>query len=250
MYTIPDLKAMIGDHLTTGHTPTHFSSWAADLAVALNYAGFGTYNRSKTSCISSRIAVIDTSLLNAHVEVNHTFDMQQAGLTPISYDYEWLAYGPIEGKAFRCVSIKRILEVGLEHIFDPHRPLPQSDEYETPALATPEAITKAASEIGHLFRYEGDEHSDMVLAVTAAILGVHYTRQGISRCNPEIIDMTVTCLSEELMTVRPPKQQGLGICLTNPLTSDRRKGTEQFITDLLIAWGQYADQIAKDTKSL
>ncbi|KAK9778401.1 hypothetical protein SCAR479_04803 [Seiridium cardinale] len=244
IYSIPHLKDMIQRHLTGDRRlNTLFSSWATDLEVAFQFAQVSANMANP----SSHIAVLDTSLLDPHVEVHHTVDMQAAALTNISYSFEWLAYGPISGKAFHCVPVKDMAAIGLQSIFGPFEPPYRSTAVKKTTTLEAKAVVKTAKEIGKLFQHGDDTHSDIVLAVIASIMGIYYVRQGKQKCDGEVTDIVASCLSEELKTIRPSQPAAISKGLVNPMTPRYGSVSFGFMIDLLIDLQQRSTQLGKDT---
>ena len=81
---VEDLQDMLDYHLQNDDTTSEgkpmnscFSSWTPSLEVALSFAG---------QTENSRIAIVDTSLLDENIKVFHTADLCEAGLREMMYN--------------------------------------------------------------------------------------------------------------------------------------------------------------------
>ncbi|KAL7623200.1 hypothetical protein AAE478_006881 [Parahypoxylon ruwenzoriense] len=153
-FSTPNLKYRVDCHMNQKEVGTCFSSWSPDLETALAYTQYlddGSY-----------LAILDTSLLGRHVEIHHTVSLSDIGLAD-SYDPdEFLLYGPIGGQAYHCVPCSEIQKLGF------------SDDYLSwdSKPVTREEV-RAAIRIAELFRQDGDQRPDVILAVTAAFMTCH-----------------------------------------------------------------------------
>lgn len=138
---------MISGHLEGSCIPSCFSSWAADIGVAIGYARQGS------------IAILDTNLVEHHVKIYHVQGLHKAQLASYSYDEEYLAYGPIRGRAYHCVPYTAI-QAGLAPI-PTHPP-----EYIYQRISM---VTEAA----YLFRRSDDTRPDIVIALVAFLAMYH-----------------------------------------------------------------------------
>lgn len=104
--TIPEaqIKSEIEGHLRGRLVKSHFSSWAADLQTALDFAGVSK---------DAHIAVFETSLRVQHNEIYHVPALYAMGLTQAYYPEEYLVYGFVSGEAYTCVSVRRLRDLGL-----------------------------------------------------------------------------------------------------------------------------------------
>ncbi|ETS87413.1 hypothetical protein PFICI_01241 [Pestalotiopsis fici W106-1] len=230
MYAIKNVHHMIHYHLSGVVGNSHFSSWSADLHTALGYSGAHGGKR-----YGRHIAVLDTRLLEPHVEVYHTEDLRDAGLSNQAYSYEWLIYGPITGVAYRCASVDAMENIGLPIIYTiTARPA---------KLMTTEAAVVTAKKVGELFRHDQDKSPDVILAVAAAVLGLHFRRLGQRGLEPGVIDSAARLWAHELRTLKKPKLPTIGTgILANPLTPTRNLPGLELMVDLLIALEQRAIQ--------
>lgn len=239
MYTIPKLElyTMIYGHLSENEfIQSQFSSWSAHLPTAIGFA-------ADTS--TSHIAILDTRLMEDHVEVHHSVDLRKAHLTSVDYDDEWLAYGPIKGAAFRCVLVRDITKIGFHSLFAGHGytgdgfaghvyaggGYARFGRYEA---TSDEDALPAAKKVGKLFQGDEDQSPDIVLAVTAAFLGAHYQGRGI-KFGEKIADSVAHALSDELEALERPKPQSFGAFrLVNPIITCKRPALS-FMTSLLLS---------------
>ncbi|KAI0480148.1 hypothetical protein GGR56DRAFT_687091 [Xylariaceae sp. FL0804] len=173
MYDVPELRYMICGHLTTSpYTRTVFSSWTQVLATAVSFASGGANARKGGG--GAMIAILDTTLLEAHVRIYHTGALRTAGLTKWHFEDEFLAYGPVRGEALHCVDFAGDVRDALTP------PFPQAQEPER--LPSDVEICRARDVAARFFRAPGDERPDVVIAVTVIILLYrHYRAKGASR---------------------------------------------------------------------
>lgn len=220
MYTIPALSTMINAHLRESHSiQSRFSSWSAHLPTAIGFAGDGP---------TSHIAILDTRLMEDHVEVHHSVDMRKARLTCEEYDDEWLAYGPITGTAFRCVHVRDITKIGFHNLFGGY------GFFKSWWILSNGDALPAAKKVGKLFQGDEDQTPDVVLVVTAAFLGAHYQSRGII-FSEEIADSVAHALADELQALETPKPRSIGAFrLANPIITCERPALS-FMTSLLIS---------------
>lgn len=99
------IKSEIVGHLRGSLVKSHFSSWAADLQTALDYAGVSK---------DAHIAVFETSLRGQHNEIYHVPALNAIGLAREYFPEEYLVYGPVSGEAYTCVSVMRLRDLGLD----------------------------------------------------------------------------------------------------------------------------------------
>ncbi|KAL7624599.1 hypothetical protein AAE478_006166 [Parahypoxylon ruwenzoriense] len=160
---IPRMRDMIIGHLGGLRIPSCFSSWAADLNVAIRYSR------------NSNIAIVDTNLLADRVKIYHVKAFYAAGLANYAYDHEYLAFGPITGPAYRCaryVDIKNTVEISSASLITV-RVFSSAD-----VLRLISRCSKAAS----LF-YPSGIQPDVAIALTAIFLCLY--PDAISRVNTE-----------------------------------------------------------------
>lgn len=99
------IREEIEGHLTGSHrVKSHFSSWAGDLQVALDFAGVGK---------DAHLAVFDTSLRAQHNEIYHVPALHAMGLSTQHFPEEYLVYGPVTGDAYTCVSVVYLRKQGM-----------------------------------------------------------------------------------------------------------------------------------------
>ncbi|KAF7519955.1 hypothetical protein G7054_g12918 [Neopestalotiopsis clavispora] len=234
MYDIGDIKSMIDGHLAFSHGDSQFSSWSADLNTALKFSGNDWYSEK----MNSHIALLDTRRMEPHVEVHHTMDMFSAGLTEDCFEEEWLVYGPVTGVAFRCVSMKDISKLCFIDVPDFY-----SHCAEDCLMSTKDA-TVAAKKIGELFKHPEDQSPDVALAVAAAVLGIHFCRQGQLTPTSEVTNSMAILWSQELKSLKIPKMPTVGpSLLANPLAPSVYMPGLRFMNDLLTALEQRAFQV-------
>lgn len=106
IFEIPtrQIKSDIQKHLGGQLGKSHFSSWAANLQTALDFAGPGK---------DAHVSVFDTSLCGKNNEVLHVPALHEMGLTHFDIPEEYLVYGPVAGEAYTCVSIMHLREQGM-----------------------------------------------------------------------------------------------------------------------------------------
>ncbi|KAK6196879.1 hypothetical protein LQW54_011082 [Pestalotiopsis sp. IQ-011] len=225
MYTIPALSTMIHAHLRESSSiQSQFSSWSAHLPTAILFA---------RNTPTSHIAILDSRLMEGHVEVHHSVDLRKARLTSDAYDDEWLAYGPIKGAAFRCVHVGEITKIGFHSLFAAHGYAGHglSKHYEK---TRDEDALPAAKKVGKLFQGDEDQIPDIVLAVTAAFMGAHFQSRGFE-FSEAIADCVTHALSDELQALETPKAQSFGAFrLANPIITCERPALS-FMTSLLLS---------------
>ncbi|KAK6507446.1 hypothetical protein TWF481_005878 [Arthrobotrys musiformis] len=115
--SIHDIPYQVTRRMAVGHlsgqrpgrtepTYSQFSSWAATLALVLQYG----YSRSSQGGL---ICVLDRYNLPKHTKVYHCPDMMKAGLCDSPYDHEYLVHGPVEGAGFKAVTVQTLVDMGL-----------------------------------------------------------------------------------------------------------------------------------------
>ncbi|KAI2777153.1 hypothetical protein F4815DRAFT_301942 [Daldinia loculata] len=164
IYDIHNLKRMINDHLRGVHVPSAFSSWAADLDIAIQFL----------TDPSGYIAIIDTKILQDYVKIYHVTALYNAGLASGDYHHEYLAYGPITGPAYHCVKYLDITRVGLD-IAPMGAYLSDGPKTFTPISNLSESdmsrLMFKIKEIALLFRRPSDSRPDAVIALAAILIG-------------------------------------------------------------------------------
>lgn len=92
--------------LITGHIQNSdaiespFSSWTHTLKTALHFAHDNA---------SSTIAVLDTADASMADRVFYTEDLARAELTATAFPDEFLAYGPVSGPNYHCISVRDLV---------------------------------------------------------------------------------------------------------------------------------------------
>ncbi|OTA97247.1 hypothetical protein M434DRAFT_27083 [Hypoxylon sp. CO27-5] len=155
---------MIDGHLQGRHIPSYFSSWAADLSVAV------THSRLVSNLDTGYIAIIDTSLIENHVKIYHVQALFAAGLASSTYAHEYLAYGPITGLAYHCVRYTNIRQTGTNLHITPYL---QTRLRNLSSLSTSLARNLGAriARVAPLFRRPGDHRPDVIIVMVAVLIG-------------------------------------------------------------------------------
>lgn len=229
MYNIPCLRDMVVGHLNGHYIQTCFSSWSADLGTALRFSRGNS---------TSYIAVLDTRLMESHVQVHHVPDLFDVNIADDTYEHEWLAYGPISGIAFRCVSTSDIAKVGFSHRFAPHD---RQYWHKSIVQLTTDAAVKTATDIGKLFKRKKDQSLDISITITAAVLSLHFLEHE-SSVSLRLVDPVERALSRELKIVQNSRGARIGTgLLVNPRTPmPRSLSGLKFMITLLAALGDRA----------
>ncbi|KAI1852261.1 hypothetical protein JX266_002439 [Neoarthrinium moseri] len=210
MYNIGKIRAMINSHLSGGrHIQSQFSSWAADLNTAIGYG---------RTFPTSQIAVFDATRTEAHVKVHHTPDLHYVSLPVYSYPHEYLAYGPIRGDAFRCMPVKEMTTIGFPDIFDPSNRDYWATVSKKSMPSTPQNAMITAKKTGLRFQNHGGSGPDVVVALTAAIMGILYNRRGETSCNQRVTSMAAKILAVQLKAIGYRRHGCAEAQLTNPKT--------------------------------
>ncbi|KAI0142561.1 hypothetical protein F4776DRAFT_676388 [Hypoxylon sp. NC0597] len=164
IHNIPNLKRMIDGHLQGGHVPSYFSSWAADLSAAVYYSQLAS------NADTGHIAIIDTSLLERHVEIYHVKALSAAGLASGTYAHEYLAYGPIAGRAYHCVKYTDIIKAGMNLLTNPYH---QHGFHHLSSLSESQAqdLGTRIATVALLFRYPSDDQPDVIITMVAILIG-------------------------------------------------------------------------------
>ncbi|KAK6525624.1 hypothetical protein TWF281_010678 [Arthrobotrys megalospora] len=138
--SIHDIPYQVTRRMAVGHlsgqrpprtdpTYSQFSSWAATLALVLQY-GHARASQGGLIC------VLDRYNLPKNTKVYHCPSMMKAGLCDSPYDHEYLVHGPVEGPGFKAVTVQKLLDMGLYNEIPcvlPHSarywwgPIPQRD---------------------------------------------------------------------------------------------------------------------------
>lgn len=96
---------MMNGHFTGEYIRSEFTSWAANLSSALNFAwGPEEYH----------IAILDTTSFATHdparsLDIFHVPQLWRAGLADHTYDHEYLVHGDVRGKGYHylCMPLDR-----------------------------------------------------------------------------------------------------------------------------------------------
>ncbi|PPJ50592.1 hypothetical protein CBER1_06288 [Cercospora berteroae] len=106
--TLAELRENCDRHLTgykNTHFHTQFSSWAADINVAFNFA-------SKHPVPGYFIGIIDTTELSHANAIVHVLSLELI-LGHRGYAHEYLAYGVIRGSAYKAVDFQDFCNIGV-----------------------------------------------------------------------------------------------------------------------------------------
>ncbi len=160
---------MIDGHLVGSKAiSSHFSSWAACLHFAVDLARI-KYESNKGTVY---IAILDTLLLDPHVDIYHVVDLHQAYLALDSFTHEYLAYGPITGRAYHCVSLRSLQNMGLKKLIKGRPGLCCGGH----GLNIPKQVrimssqVAVAKKVAALFRRPDDSRPDVIIALTVALV--------------------------------------------------------------------------------
>ncbi|KAI1099725.1 hypothetical protein F4804DRAFT_336964 [Jackrogersella minutella] len=200
IYDIPDLRSMIGGHISGRHISTQFSSWSADLSTAVDFCNRGS------------IAIIDTNLLDAHVKIYHVEALYDAYLAHTNYDFEYLAYGPITGPAYHCVKYTDIKRAGmsLSRWVSGVSPLFQLPSY----AAETSQLVSTVKRVANLFRSPGDRSPDVIISM--AVILMHYKCANGYGQEIDVFNFILDHFSNEIRSFR---RHSFGISgLVNPKT--------------------------------
>ncbi|OTA65335.1 hypothetical protein K449DRAFT_463451 [Hypoxylon sp. EC38] len=200
IHDIPNLRGMIDGHLQGRHIPSYFSSWAADLSVAV------TYSRLASNVNTGYIAIIDTSLVENHVKIYHVRALFAAGLASGTYAHEYLAYGPITGLAYHCVRYTNIRQTGMNLL---------TRSYFQPGLPNLSSFSRSEARnlgariarVAPLFRRHGDHRPDVIIAMVAVLIGYDWaitTEADIKVFGHILIDCFTQFLLQRLRTNHCP----------------------------------------------
>lgn len=104
-----DYAEIIEGHIFQDRVISPCSSWATDLQTAISWAGADE---------DSQIAMVDTSLLEPYNHVYHVptlarFGIVDSAAAELAPD-EYLIYGPVRAPAFHSVSVRELMNLGLE----------------------------------------------------------------------------------------------------------------------------------------
>ncbi|KAI1084881.1 hypothetical protein F5B20DRAFT_591916 [Whalleya microplaca] len=209
MFDIPDLKVMINGHLTgRKYIRSQFSSWAADIEYVIQIASSPT----------AHIAILDLNRLQDHVQIYHVNALFRAGIANHPYPHEYLAYGPIAGPAYHCVRFQDMVDRGLRRNFSSYTLHWDVHLKET---STPSEVAITAKKIATIFQPPHEKRPDIIIAVTAAMIGLLY-RGSISgrtsEASSSILQWAIYHLRKELRTLQLPGPGSGTLGLFNPKT--------------------------------
>ncbi|RYP82238.1 hypothetical protein DL769_001732 [Monosporascus sp. CRB-8-3] len=192
MWDIPNLRKMVDDHLAAEtEMETEFSSWTPLLDVALGFA---------TRSAFGYIAIIDTWLLNT--EIYNTADLALVGLAAWGFDYEYLAYGPISGPAYHCMSVDEIYASGYGQIDDTN----MGDACVNGAFSITSADVALAKGIARILWTNPDNSPDAIVTLTAVLVNIRSqrVRDGLDMLlSPADIKTFIGCMQEEIQAFKP-----------------------------------------------
>ncbi|KAI0147203.1 hypothetical protein GGR57DRAFT_516023, partial [Xylariaceae sp. FL1272] len=193
IYDSTNLKGMIDAHLGgSQYCSSDFSSWAADIWVALSVVA----QTIRLGFSGRHIAVLDTSRLEDHVRAYHVPSLNEAGLAYDSWDEEYLVYGPIRGAAFHCVRYEDLEKAGLKTIMGHSPPSMRLADYET--------SIKTAKEVARLFRPAGMPSSEVFITVVVALMCRHPPPSAEAR--DQMLKTLLKHLSADMKAVHLPAQ--------------------------------------------
>jgi hypothetical protein len=230
MFDNPNLRGMIDCHLEGDSCiQSDFSSWAANIATSLSF----TVGKR-----TAYLAVLDTEAMESHVEVHHVPDLFAVGIAYTSFTEEYLVYGPVRGRAFHCVSVAKLSnymgDLGVGYL-----PYGLHTTNKLPAASLPSKnMFSVARNIGKLYRRDGIESEEMVIAVTAAFLGLHFSSTNRYAVSSEAKTATIKELAPELSALghHPPAQ------LVNTSVDTYRNAGFEMMVDLLVALQRVVDE--------
>lgn len=105
-FTIPELRFMINAHLDEAQGVSPFSSFTTRWQTADVFA---------KGVKGSTLVVLDTTLCE-NLEIYHTSDLCEAGLSEVWFADEYLVFGPIPGAAYRTVDAVKFRADGYQKI--------------------------------------------------------------------------------------------------------------------------------------
>ncbi|KAF3917424.1 hypothetical protein ABW21_db0206926 [Orbilia brochopaga] len=146
---------------------SQFSSWAASLALVLQYG----HCRATAGGL---ICILDRYNLPKNTKVYHCPAMQRAGLCDSPYDHEYLVHGVVEGRGFKAVPVQRLIDLSV-YVEIPCV-MPQSVRYwwgqcvqsEWERIFTPKALTEA--QVKKLRKAAEEFGRDFTIPMLAALL--------------------------------------------------------------------------------
>lgn len=224
MYQMPNLRGLIEGHLRSQRNiRTCFSSWTAEFDLALEFAAGGGW-----------VAILDTTLLTGSVSVYHTPDLLEARLSDISYEQEYLAYGPITGAGYHCVKVSDFdpdFNEMKKHYKDPDKE--NADPLNDPRgpWITRYQVRKAVR-IAKRFRRPDDARPDVVLFVTAMMLALLCPSNGIQD-KDRLMELICYHLQEELKAYCRPASNLRSLGLISPRSSAVGRPLLDHVLDIL-----------------
>ncbi|KAI1632277.1 hypothetical protein F4809DRAFT_628418 [Biscogniauxia mediterranea] len=217
MFETRALGSMIDAHLRGQRpksAPTRFSSWAAGISIAAEYARYNKTNGKP------HLVVVDTNLLPPYALVYHTPTLAHAGISTIrSCTHEYLIYGPVCGPAFSCVPFSKLQTAGWWWWYGTERGLARAAER-----------VEVARRIAWTFARKYNRRAEVVVALTAIIAspGASSAKVTRSELRREILKQLV----QETTLMRLPAPPEVG--LVNPRTYYRGYPEIQQMVSLLM----------------
>ncbi|KAI1081084.1 hypothetical protein F5B20DRAFT_579463 [Whalleya microplaca] len=201
MYNIDYVKDVIDGHTHHRHIRTPFSSWAAQLSVALRYIGgdFGP---------NSYIAIFDMRQKEPHNEVYFLPELYEAGLaSDETLNHEYLVYGPVRGPAYRCAKGSDIVAMGFDAAcLKTQAPLTRND-------------VRMALRIAELF-YRPYDPDDIFLGAFAAFVTVVLRPWNLSYCEDRTDEEMQIVFKELRKAARPGSCINWVLCNEETFTDD------------------------------
>ncbi|RYP63918.1 hypothetical protein DL771_009030 [Monosporascus sp. 5C6A] len=175
MWDIPNLRKMVDDHLAaeTGMEPE---------------SAFG-YTTA-------------TDAWPLDTEIYNTVDLALVGLTAWGFDYEYLAYGPISGPAYHCVSVDEIYASSYGRIDDSN----MGDACVNGLFSITSADMALAKGIARILWITPDNSSDAIVTLTAVLVNIRsrLVRDGLDMLlRPVDINTFLGCIQEEIQAPKP-----------------------------------------------
>lgn len=180
------------------------------------------------------IAIIDTALLSDPISIYHSPQLEDNGLSGLSYSYEYLACGPIAGHAYHCVAFNDI-EADLDKLGWNHNASSLYVPKNVSARIIEEHVA-IARRVAKRFRRPGDHRPDVVLLVTVTLLSNIAYR--LPSRQSDIVELLIKGLRDELMIYCYPTSRGRFLGLANPATPVKGQPLMRMTLDLLTAMEQ------------
>ncbi|KAK9421490.1 hypothetical protein SUNI508_05725 [Seiridium unicorne] len=221
---LPNFGTLVKAHLV-GKTDiiSPFSSWTQSLQIALYFSSRSTVaNYYKTS----RIAIIDTTLLPAESELFSVLQLRDEGVHKHHFAWEYLAFGPIFGDCFYSVPSSEV-----HALLGPPRAL---NYYELE-----ERHVAEAKEVAQIFRapawIQWGESADVVIYVTTIVVCSWFTltMNDVPKPVPRILKQNekhtlMNALQAEVADGQGRFSQGTGVRLGSTRPQDGWVGFQWF----------------------